>query len=879
MPLSNNGAAPRKPLSQISNSSIPTFKSATQKRREREAAAAAAAAKKGEGTATGPAKSGQHRKTLSERSNANAQIRRVNATGTRTARSGLNFTAKPEMRVGASGRGFRSRDEEEDARGASAKKLEAIVAAQIEKLRVADQLSSNGKISESIQELKETLLQSKDSDAALIGEFRAKAEEMEGRWSNAELEISEKNVALNNISIEMAKKEHAFELEKQKCEAKLVAQITEYEDLQHQLKGLNTTIAALETDKKFVDKMVAEKDKEISRLQQLYDEHGKTAQHLRSDANDAKEALHRATYANSSLEQQIDDVNARLRALQQRACDNDMDMVKRDGEMQKLAAQHDAVNAELATLKASLEVERETVAKLRTSLAKAEAEADDMSARHAQQTCALQKDADEYRQKAEKKQQSLEEAKVRAEASLENTNVELHSARSDVAQFRSTMTAQEGALAALKSQMAAIEVKLSAQTDLCVEKSGEIAELRSTIETQMADIAALEEQAHLDEDERRKLHNALQELKGNIRVFCRVRPTLAGESKGDAGNSGSVFQYHTKARGISAVMPGHDIASSSDELPSSAYSKSFKFDRVFDPSSSQEDVFGEISQLVQSALDGYRVCIFAYGQTGSGKTHTIMGKENDLGMIPRSVTQIFDTAERLKKDHWTFELRASFLEIYNEKIRDLLVKGGKPTARGVKKEEYEVTYDRATNQSNIEGLTITEISIPEDASRLIDMAAKNRSTAATLANADSSRSHSVFRLYITGTNSASGQTLSGLLNLVDLAGSERVKVSGAEGDRLKESRAINKSLSQLSTVIMSLAQHEKHIPYRASKLTRVLQDSLGGDCKTLMFVNVAPVPTSYNESLCSLRFAEKVNSCEIGTAKRTTKIDLHDIST
>ena len=165
----------------------------------------------------------------------------------------------------------------------------------------------------------------------------------------------------------------------------------------------------------------------------------------------------------------------------------------------------------------------------------------------------------------------------------------------------------------------------------------------------------------------------------------------------------------------------------------------------------------------------------------------------------------------------------------------------------------------------MESIIVTQ---PADVHKLLQVAAKNRSTAATKMNERSSRSHSVFTLKITGINQDTNQKSHGVLNLIDLAGSERLNASGVTGDRLKETQNINKSLSSLGDVISALGSKKGHVPFRNSKLTYLLQNCLGGDGKTLMFVNVAPEATSVQESICSLRFASKVNAVEIGTAKR-----------
>ena len=304
----------------------------------------------------------------------------------------------------------------------------------------------------------------------------------------------------------------------------------------------------------------------------------------------------------------------------------------------------------------------------------------------------------------------------------------------------------------------------------------------------------------------------------------------------------------------------------------------FDFDRVFRPFSNQQCVFNEISQLVQSALDGYKVCIFAYGQTGSGKTFTMEGPsfnkyDENRGMIPRSVEKIFEHQERLKEKGWQYQCKATYLEIYNEKIRDLLVK------RNENEIEYLELHQKKCNNGGqkqkievyVEGLTEVQVSSSQNVYPLLALASRNRSVGRTDCNERSSRSHSVFQLFLNGRNSITGQSTFGVLNLIDLAGSERLKKSNAKGVQLKETQNINKSLSCLGDVIAALSSKKgrSHIPYRNSKLTYLLMNYFGGDAKTLMFVNLIDSMDKLYESLCSLRFAAKVNDCQIGVAKRT----------
>ncbi|XP_024960300.1 kinesin-like protein KIN-14N [Cynara cardunculus var. scolymus] len=357
---------------------------------------------------------------------------------------------------------------------------------------------------------------------------------------------------------------------------------------------------------------------------------------------------------------------------------------------------------------------------------------------------------------------------------------------------------------------------------------------------------------------RKKLHNTILELKGNIRVFCRVRPLLS-DDVADTETKSVYFPTTTETlgRGIELLQHGQK--------------HSFTFDKVFVPESSQEEVFVEVSQLVQSALDGYKVCIFAYGQTGSGKTHTMMGTPgnyDEKGLIPRSLEQIFESKQMLQNQGWKYEMQVSMLEIYNETIRDLLStnRSGPPECGS---KQHTIKHD-ANGNTHVSDLTIVDVRSSREVSYLLSRAAQSRSVGKTQMNEQSSRSHFVFTLRIIGVNESMDQQVQGVLNLIDLAGSERLSKSGSTGDRLKETQAINKSLSSLSDVIFALAKKEEHVPFRNSKLTYLLQPCLGGDSKTLMVVNVSPAPSSINESLCSLRFAARVNACEIGTPRRQT---------
>ncbi|XP_052208620.1 kinesin-like protein KIN-14N isoform X2 [Diospyros lotus] len=425
-------------------------------------------------------------------------------------------------------------------------------------------------------------------------------------------------------------------------------------------------------------------------------------------------------------------------------------------------------------------------------------------------------------------------------------------------------SSQSEQIRTLQNQLAFADEKLQTSDLSALETRAEFEEQKKLIHELQSRLEDAEVKIIEGEKLRKKLHNTILELKGNIRVFCRVRPLLPDEY---AGTEQKVISYPTTTE---ALGQGIDMIQNGQK-------HSFMFDKVFMPDASQEDVFVEISQLVQSALDGYKVCIFAYGQTGSGKTYTMMGRPgspDQKGLIPRSLEQIFQTRQSLQPQGWKYEMQVSMLEIYNETIRDLLATNRSCSdvsraENGAAGKQYAIKHD-ANGNTHVSDLTIVDVHSTREVSYLLDRAAQSRSVGKTQMNEQSSRSHFVFTLRISGVNESTDQQVQGILNLIDLAGSERLSRSGSTGDRLKETQAINRSLSSLSDVIFALAKKEDHVPFRNSKLTYLLQPCLGGDSKTLMFVNVSPEPSSVGESLCSLRFAARVNACEIGIPRRQT---------
>ncbi|CAD5316188.1 unnamed protein product [Arabidopsis thaliana] len=348
---------------------------------------------------------------------------------------------------------------------------------------------------------------------------------------------------------------------------------------------------------------------------------------------------------------------------------------------------------------------------------------------------------------------------------------------------------------------------------------------------------------HVVLEENRRLYNEVQELKGNIRVYCRIRPFLPGQNSRQ-----TTIEYIGETGELVVANPfkqGKDTH------------RLFKFNKVFDQAATQEEVFLDTRPLIRSILDGYNVCIFAYGQTGSGKTYTMSGpsitSKEDWGVNYRALNDLFLLTQS-RQNTVMYEVGVQMVEIYNEQVRDILSDGG------------------IWNTALPNGLAVPDASMhcvrsTEDVLELMNIGLMNRTVGATALNERSSRSHCVLSVHVRGVDVETDSILRGSLHLVDLAGSERVDRSEATGERLKEAQHINKSLSALGDVIFALAHKNPHVPYRNSKLTQVLQSSLGGQAKTLMFVQVNPDGDSYAETVSTLKFAERVSGVELGAAK------------
>ena len=393
-----------------------------------------------------------------------------------------------------------------------------------------------------------------------------------------------------------------------------------------------------------------------------------------------------------------------------------------------------------------------------------------------------------------------------------------------------------------------IQLQLDEKLHISLKKQEELKKLKESNEDLRTKIKSLNEiiqyqtQLHTDiQPYKNQTNNEYQEAKGNVRVFCRIRPPLQKEL--------AKKQINIEYRGDnSLIIKGEKKTTYLNRDGVHQDIEQFQFNRIFKQENTQEEVFEEVYPLIQSSLDGFNINIFAYGQTGSGKTFTMEGDlstPEKYGIVPRAVDRIFKCFnDELSSIGWDMKFVLSVCEIYNKKTRDLLAE---------------------KNVEKTEELKEMQIKSLKEWNENFGQIGQRRKVAETKMNMESSRSHLIFKIKIHLHNSKTDEDRFGSLNLIDLAGSERVDKSTVSEERFKESIEINSSLTHLKSVFEAMkSKHEKFIPFHNTPLTDVLKDCLSGDnSKTLMFVNISPLLDSFKESTCSLKFATDVNKCYV----------------
>uniref|UniRef100_A0A0E0KWG4 Kinesin-like calmodulin-binding protein n=2 Tax=Oryza punctata TaxID=4537 RepID=A0A0E0KWG4_ORYPU len=453
----------------------------------------------------------------------------------------------------------------------------------------------------------------------------------------------------------------------------------------------------------------------------------------------------------------------------------------------------------------------------------------------------------------DQKVQRLEKAKSEEKSTMERVyEDECCKLKSHIAELEQKLESRTRSLNVAESTLAL----RNAEVDTLQNSLKELDELREfkadvdrknqqtaeILKRQGAQLIELENLYKQEQVLRKRYYNTIEDMKGKIRVFCRLRPLndkeLAERDKNIVCSPDEFTVAH----------PWKDDKS-----------KQHIYDRVFDANTTQEEVFEDTKYLVQSAVDGYNVCIFAYGQTGSGKTFTIYGSENNPGLTPRATSELFRVIKR-DGHKYSFSLKAYMVELYQDNLVDLLL------AKNATRQKLEIKKD-SKGVVTVENVTVVNISSFEELRAIILRGSERRHTAGTNMNDESSRSHLILSIIIESTNHQTQSYARGKLSFVDLAGSERVKKSGSAGKQLKEAQSINKSLSALADVIGALSSDGQHIPYRNHKLTMLMSDSLGGNAKTLMFVNVSPAESNLEETYNSLMYASRVRCIINDTSK------------
>ncbi|EDQ91648.1 uncharacterized protein MONBRDRAFT_14574 [Monosiga brevicollis MX1] len=538
-----------------------------------------------------------------------------------------------------------------------------------------------------------------------------------------------------------------------------------------------------------------------------------------------------------------------LSALKQSMDEQSAALASASGSADDIKTQLSTARAELAQTKANLQSEQESHVGAKKNLQEARAEIASLKESASKQSDEATSTLRQEREKHAATVQELQAAKAAAVAEAESKAEER---MQDMTSRLGNMTKQ---LAPMKEALTIVAAKYKELRKDTLKLQGEIEpsvkQCKRDLLRTLADIdkqyKEMLRKYRKEMQLRKKLHNELVDLKGNIRVFARIRPIIGEDGKDKA-----------KIKLVTLPSPADDQIVQCNRK---GKAEDYEMDHVFSPTSTQEEVFERARDVIVSCIDGYNVCIFAYGQTGSGKTFTMDGPDDNPGLNRRALAHLFEvTAER--SADWTYEIEISVLEIYNETINDLLAdkrpKGGLAIRHG-------------KDGPQVPDLSRHPVTSAEEVRSFFMSSQKNRKTFATDMNEHSSRSHALLIVYVNGTNLSTGVSTLGKLNLIDLAGSERPEKSGAINDpeRLKEATKINQSLSCLGDVINALGTKQKHVPYRNSKLTHLLQDSLGGSAKTVMVVQISPVEKNVDETSNSLKFASRVRAVELGSAKKT----------
>ena len=568
-----------------------------------------------------------------------------------------------------------------------------------------------------------------------------------------------------------------------------------------------------------------------------------------TDLEKKNDSLVKELSSTKALNEDLKEANGNL---QIRLATSEKNVLELEQELDSVAKETDDIQALLDKVTSEKEAMALEIERLRSQL-------------HKEENTRTQVQDIEAKMSLQLHESSLEIQKVKSERDaamleIDSLRVELENLRAEIINEKKKLSTE------ISLKDAEIQAKTCELTESNLRYQS-IQEKLSTFDLREADLLY---KIHMQDEIRRRLHDRVITLTGNIRVFVRVRPTIENEALAVSKDIATPFSFPSifdKGTSKSSVKMEDDLTKRfvictepvKDRGGLSQRRKVLKygFDNVFTPDHSQDDVWAATEPLIQSAVDGFNVCVFSYGQTGSGKTYTMLGTKENPGLITRSVKKLFDSKNMLEltsNGKLDVNISVELLEIYNEQVRDLLTKTN--DGRGFK------SLNISPNSNEAVGNKVFDASNTDDVARILDLAQQRRCVKATKSNEESSRSHLIFTLNFE-VYDKDGLNRKSKLHICDLAGSERLNKSQSVGASLKEAQHINSSLSTLSNVIEKLQAKSEHVPFRESKLTYLLKDSLGGNSKTLAIICCNPLAEHFSESSCSLRFAQKLNKVEL----------------
>jgi len=599
--------------------------------------------------------------------------------------------------------------------------------------------------------------------------------------------------------------------------------LQERESLQQQLQDSVEKLERAEAKMKRLEKSEAERPrKEVSRPSSAVQ---RQAAELTQKSDELSQKLAALSAKDQALSEKDKELQAKAQAEQQAL----EALQAKDAELESLAAELGAAKSESQRCSGELEEKAEALAAKEASLESSKQELQRLRAEMVSQASEKEETWKSLRElRAQHKELREQQGKTAQE--LSNVQIQLQDREVEV----------EGQLKEKDLTIQKLEEDSSQLTSQVAELSGmkeRAEEAEKMLEPWKKRTEEVHEAFQKEQALRKRYHNQMQDMKGAIRVFARIRPKVAREADQE------VVVWRRDA--FSLEIAAKDKKSGP---------KDYNFDAVFDEHNSQEDVFADCRGLIGSAVDGFNVTVFAYGQTGAGKTHTMYGSDAMPGLVPRAAEELFTVLRRYAHECES-KVMCSMFELYRDDLVDLLytkVKGKAPPLLDVKKD--------IRGTVKVENAVEIEVASPEELQKAIQTGMERRHVAATKMNADSSRSHLIFIVTIECTNKKSKQVSSGKLTICDLAGSERLKKSEVTGEQMKEAQSINKSLTALGDVIEALTKNAKHVPYRNHRLTQLLSDSLGGNAKTLMFVNCSPASGNLDETGAALLYAVRAKN-------------------